>query len=74
MVAGFEIAGRIAAALCGGYAFAWAVAAGFAVTLPLPPPDAVLVSGMASFIAYVGFVLWCFSVRWPQRKTFIASK
>jgi len=57
---------RIAAALCGGYALA-ALASVAALALPLARTEAVFTGMMASFLVYVGAVVWVFAVRSARR-------
>ncbi|MBP5855903.1 DUF3649 domain-containing protein [Marivibrio halodurans] len=56
---------RIAAAILGGYALSWSVAALLAATLPatlaLDRVEAVLIGGLAAFPIHVGAAIWCFA-------------
>lgn len=62
---------RIAAALLGGYALSWSVAALLAAILPatltLDRVEAVLIGGLAAFPVHVGAAIWCFASPSPAR-------
>jgi hypothetical protein len=57
---------RIVAAVLGGYAVA-ALASVAALALPISKPQAVLTGMLASFVVYVGAVIWVFAVRSARR-------
>ncbi|MET0312157.1 MAG: iron uptake protein, partial [Burkholderiaceae bacterium] len=60
------LAGRLAVALLGGYAFCWGlVAAGVAslYALGMPFHDAEMLSSMLAFLIYLGAVLWAIAAR-----------
>ncbi len=57
------VASRGLAAILGGYGLASASAVCLALCLPLARSEAVIAGGMASFLVYVGAVLWAFACR-----------
>ena len=54
---------RAMAAVFGGYAFTYAVAACLARLLPLERIDALLVASLPMFVVYTLAVLWAFAAR-----------
>jgi hypothetical protein len=61
------VAARIAAAALGGYLLAALSSVMLAWVLPLPRPEAVVVSMMLAFIVYLLAVLWCFACSSTRR-------
>jgi len=54
-------AGRLMAALLGGYLFACAWAVFVAAVLPLPRPQAVLMATLTSFAAFLAIIILSFA-------------
>ncbi|MEX3979856.1 DUF3649 domain-containing protein [Paraburkholderia sp. EG287A] len=60
------LAARIAAAIFGGYALG-ALASVAALALPMSAPQGVITGMLASFVFYVGAVIWVFLARSARR-------
>jgi len=58
-----NLAGRISAALFGGYALAYGFTAFFSVYLPLPRPDRVVTASLLCFAVWVAAVIYAFAAR-----------
>jgi len=58
-----DLAGRIAAALFGGYALAFGVTAFLSVYLPLARPDRVVTASLLCFAVWVAAVIYTFAAR-----------
>ncbi len=52
---------RVAAAILGGYALTCASVIFLGAILPLPKPQAVLASSLASFAVYTAVIVWVFA-------------
>jgi hypothetical protein len=59
----FAIAGRISAALLGGYALAFGFTAFFSVYLPLARPDRVVLASLLCFAVWVAAAIYAFGAR-----------
>ena len=57
------VTSRIIAALFGGYLLAALTSVCFTQWLPMSRADAVVTGMLASFLAYLGAVIWCFACR-----------
>jgi hypothetical protein len=62
-----DVAMRLVAAACGGYALAYAATACFMLLLPLPKNEAILTATMFSFPIYTGAIIWAFSASSPKK-------
>ncbi|MGK9064098.1 DUF3649 domain-containing protein [Stutzerimonas chloritidismutans] len=60
---GLDLAGRITAALFGGYALAFGVTAFLTVYLPLSRPDRVVTASLLCFAVWVAAVIYAFAAR-----------
>lgn len=58
---------RILAAIAGGYALAYALAACVSLILPMARSEAVLTASMLSFAVYTAAVIWAFSAKTAKR-------
>lgn len=58
-----SLAGRVSAALLGGYALAYGFTAFFSVYLPMSRPDRVVTASLLSFAVWVAAVIYAFSAR-----------
>ncbi|HNP60374.1 MAG TPA: DUF3649 domain-containing protein [Nitrospirales bacterium] len=58
---------RVAAAVFGGYALAYACTAWLSMVLPLAKSEAVLTASMMSFLIYTGAILCAFATATPMR-------
>ena len=64
------VASRVLAAVLGGYAVAALASVSLSLWLAMPRADAVVTGMMASFMAYLGAVVWCFACRSAWRAWF----
>ncbi|WP_028240061.1 DUF3649 domain-containing protein [Stutzerimonas azotifigens] len=59
----WSLAGRISAALLGGYGLAYGFTAFFSVYLPLARPDRVVVASLSCFAVWVAAAVYAFAAR-----------
>lgn len=59
----YAIAGRISAAVLGGYALAFGFTAFFSAYLPLARPDRVVTASLLCFAVWVAAVIYAFGAR-----------
>ena len=64
------VGSRVLAAVLGGYGVAALTSLSLSFWLPMPRADAVVTGMMASFMAYLGAVVWCFACRSAWRAWF----
>jgi len=62
-----SLAGRISAALLGGYALAYGFTAFFSVYLPMPRPDRVVTASLLCFAVWVAAAIYAFAARSATR-------
>jgi hypothetical protein len=58
-----NLAGRVSAALLGGYALAFGFTAFFSVYLPMPRPDRVVTASLLCFAVWVAAVIYAFAAK-----------
>jgi ABC-type glycerol-3-phosphate transport system permease component len=58
-----NLAGRISAALLGGYALAFGFTAFFSVYLPMSRPDRVVTASLLCFAVWVAAVIYAFAAK-----------
>lgn len=63
IVSNLPVAGRVAAAIIGGYALAHTLPIALFAVLPLVRAEAALFAIQLSFVVYVVAVLWAFAAR-----------
>ncbi|WP_201194749.1 DUF3649 domain-containing protein [Pseudomonas fluorescens] len=61
------VASRVLAAVLGGYIVAALASVSLSSWVPMARADAVVTGMMASFLAYLGAVIWCFACRTAGR-------
>lgn len=62
-----SLAGRISAALLGGYALAYGFTAFFSVYLPMSRPDRVVTASLLCFSVWVAAAIYAFAARSAMR-------